>query len=496
MRRSIRFVFRGKTSEIADFAPSETLLDWLRLRARATGTKEGCAEGDCGACTVVLARARSGEIEHKAVNACIMLLGQVDGAELITIEDLATRDGLHPVQEAMVAHHGSQCGFCTPGIVMSLFAHYQDALRQGGDAPIAERTAICDRLAGNLCRCTGYRPILDAAAEVCSQPKTDHFAARMQERIAVLQALNDDLDVFAGSDDRFLAAPASEDSLARLCLAHPDAMLVAGATDLGLTITKALAAPAKVIWLGRVKGFDRIEESGVNLSLMAGVTHADAFQSLQALHPDLGEIMRRFGSAQVRASGTVGGNIANGSPIGDLAPCLISLGARIELRHGDNLRELPLEDFFLDYRKQDRSPGEFLRRLVIPRLTDANSFFAFKVSKRFDEDISAVLGAFNFTMKDGEIAKARIAFGGMAATPSRARQAEAAARGARPGDTDVVEAMVAALERDFTPIDDMRASAAYRKIVAGNLLRKSMMEWTGTDKATRISSPGFTHAAE
>src|SRR5208337_3413876 len=300
VRPALRFRFRGREVALDLFSPRATVLDWLREEQGATGTKEGCAEGDCGACTVVLARLKRGRLVHEAFNACIIFLGQLDGAELITVEDLAEGGALHPVQQAMVDHHGSQCGFCTPGIVMSLFAAYHS----GAPATVA---SLCDQLAGNLCRCTGYRPILTAALATCDGAPTDRFASSAGERAAALSALADDSDLFVGDEERFFAAPASLDSLAALYARFPDATLVGGATDVGLWITKQLRDLKRVIWLGRVAGLDAVSESADGaLSLGAGVTLADAAPLLGAIHPDLSELLRRFGSVQVRASGTVG----------------------------------------------------------------------------------------------------------------------------------------------------------------------------------------------
>ena len=327
-RDALRFRFRGGEIALDRFSPRATVLDWLREEMGAKGTKEGCAEGDCGACTVALARLRGGRLAYEPFNACILLLGQLDGAELITIEDLAAGDELHPLQQAMVDYHASQCGFCTPGIVMSLFAAYHSGAPQ-------TYAGLCDQLAGNLCRCTGYRPILAAALETCNGAPADRFAATTRERTAALSALADDRDMFVGDETAFFAAPASLDLLAALYARFPDATLVGGATDVGLWITKQLRDLRRVIWLGRVAGLDVVGESADGaLSLGAGVTLTDAAPLLGAIHPDLGELLRRFGSVQVRASGTVGGNIANGSPIGDLAPALIALGGRVVLRKG------------------------------------------------------------------------------------------------------------------------------------------------------------------
>ena len=449
-----------------------TLLDWLRLEQGLTGTKEGCAEGGCGACTVVLARTRAGKVVYEPVNACMLLTGQADGAQVITIEDLVRQDGrLHAVQTAMIEHHGSQCGFCTPGIVMSLFALHQSAER-----PVA-RDAVLDALQGNLCRCTGYRPIVDAGLQACAAVPPREASA---SEIEALAELDDGRDLMAGDEHAFFAAPASEAALSDLCLCHPDAWLVAGATDLGLAVTKALAEPRKVIWLGRVAALAEIDQSEQELVLGAAVSLARAMPLLAAIDPDLGELLRRFGSPQVRAAGTIGGNIANGSPIGDLAPCLIALGARLELACGAERRTLPLEDFFLGYKKQDRAPGEYVRRVHVPRLAAHAHFRAFKLSKRTDEDISVVLGAFKFEIGGRRITATRIACGGVAGVPARARHCEAALAGASLDERGTWLPALDALAEDFTPISDHRASAAYRGAALRNLLLKALLEIAGT----------------
>jgi xanthine dehydrogenase small subunit len=479
-RNRLTFRFRGQTVALDRFAPRTTLLDWLREEAGARGTKEGCNEGDCGACTVVLSRLRpDGALSYEPVNACILLLGQVDGAELLTVEDLAESGRLHPVQQAMVDHHGSQCGFCTPGIVMSLFALYHQR------EPASYQSA-CDALAGNLCRCTGYRPIIDAALATCDGRPADRFAAEVAERAAALAALADGRDLFVGDDSAFFAAPASEASLAALYARFPRATLIGGATDVGLWITKQLRDLRQVVWLGRVAGLDAIEEGKDALRIGARATLQHASPHLAQLHPDLGELMRRFGSRQVRESGTVGGNIANGSPIGDLAPALIALGARLELKRENRARTLPLEDFFVAYGRQDRGEGEFVSAVVARRLAANEVYRAFKVSKRVDEDISAVMGAFRFTLDGRTIASARVAYGGMAATPRRGTNAEAALVGARLDDRASWTAAIDALKRDYQPIADMRASAAYRAEVAANLLKKALIEVAGAAAPTRI----------
>jgi xanthine dehydrogenase small subunit len=482
-RTALQFIRGGRSVRIDGFSPRATVLDWLRLEQGATGTKEGCAEGDCGACTVVVVRERDGELVHEPVNACITLLGQLDGAELITVEDLADNGALHPVQDAMARLHGSQCGFCTPGIVMSLFAHYQTC---GG---ATSRDKINDVLAGNLCRCTGYRPIVDSALEICSEAAGDQFTRRAAARRSALRALDDKADVFVGDETSFFAAPASEDSLARIYVQHPDATIVAGATDVGLWITKKLTPLQKIIHVGRVAALSAIEETTDAHALGAIVSLSRAESVLGSLDPDVAEVLRRFGSTQVRAAGTVGGNIANGSPIGDLAPMLIALGATVELRRGDTIRQMPLENFFIDYGKQDRQPGEFVRRLLIPKLAPPRHFRAYKITKRTDEDISAVLAAFCFDLDGGRIRDVRIAFGGMAGIPKRAKAVEEKLRGMALADSSRWAAAAAAVAKDFTPLTDLRASAAYRSRVAGNLVVKALAEIAG-------AAPGVTRIAD
>jgi len=479
-RGCVQFRRRGRIVRLEAFSPQSTLLDWLRIEERSTGTKEGCAEGDCSACTVVVARERDGRLQYEPVNACIVTLGQLDGAELITVEDLAHEGRLHPVQTAMAAGHGSQCGFCTPGIVMSLFAHFHSE----GDR--TDRGGINDALAGNLCRCTGYRSIVDAARKACAGPASDHFTTREAETLAALKELNDGVDIFVGNETRFFAAPASEASLASLFQRHPDARIIGGATDVGLWITKKLLNIDKIIHVGRA-GLDAIEETADAVNIGASVTLARATSSLGSIDPDIAEILRRFGSVQVRTAGTVGGSIANGSPIGDLAPLFIALGGSVELRMGERIRTLPLEQFFISYGKQDREAGEFVRRLIVPKLPAGTFFRAFKISKRFDEDITTVLGAFRIGIEHGRIASARVAFGGMAATPKRASAVERQLAGAALHDVDAWRSAAERVGDDFTPLTDMRASAEYRLRVAKNIVTKALAEIAGGPRpATRI----------
>ena len=477
-RASIRFLRRGKTVELTHVPPMRTVLDYLRLEERSRGTKEGCNEGDCGACTVALGSLKNGKLVYEPVNACILLVGQIDGKELVTVDDLADGQTLHPVQQALVDTHGSQCGFCTPGFVMSLFTLYQQ-----GVAPT--RDEIATHIAGNLCRCTGYRPIIDAALAACSGTPVDRWAKGTKQAAKQLAALDDGSDAFVGTPDSFIARPASAETLSRLAAEHPDATIVSGATDVGLWITKQMRQLPKIILTGGVKALHAAENAKDRVSIGAAATYAEAMPALSSIDPDVAEVLRRLGSTQVRASGTLGGNIANGSPIGDTPPMLIALGATLTLRLGAAERSLPLEDFFIAYGKQDREPGEIVWRVDVPKLKANEAFRAYKISKRFDQDISAVMAAFKLTLDGRRIASARIAFGGMAATPKRGAQTEAALKGVSLDQPAAWDTAIAALAEDFQPISDMRASAAYRIEVAQGLLKKALLEVAGAS-GTRV----------
>ena len=483
MRQTIRFIRKGRLVELDDIKPTALLIDYLREVEGATGTKEGCGEGDCGACTIALGRLRNGRLGYEPVNSCIQLLGQIDGCEVVTVEDLADSDGrLHPVQVAMVEKHASQCGFCTPGFVMSLFTLYQAT--EGS----VDRQEVNDWIAGNLCRCTGYRPIVEAAMAACEGKRRDRFRTAADDTSGLLSFLADSDDIFIGKEERFFAAPATLDSAAELYERHPDATIFAGATDVGLWITKQLRDLPKVIHLGRVRGLDQVEDTGYELVVGAAATYAQVEARFREIDPDIGELLRRLGSRQVRASGTVGGNVANGSPIGDTPPILIALNATVELRKGKRVRSMPIEDFYIDYGIQNRESGELLTSLLVPKLNSAHIFRCYKVSKRFDQDISAVMGAFRFTIDpDGTISEARIAFGGMAGTPRRASGAETALRGTVLRDSRAWARAFTALREDFAPLDDHRASARYRSETAHALLGKALIESAGTSSdRTRI----------
>jgi xanthine dehydrogenase small subunit len=471
-RDEIRFLLNDREERLKDVRSSDTLLDHLRLTRRLRGTKEGCAEGDCGACTVLIGRRTGDGLVYEPVNACIRLLASVDLCHVVTVEHVARGGVLHPVQSAMVDLHGSQCGFCTPGFVMSLYALW---MRN----PKASEVEIEEALQGNLCRCTGYRPIIDAAKSAATaSPDADPLVAERARVRAALDALDDGarVDIRTGEDRVIL--PLTVDDLAAVLEETPEATIVAGSTDVGLWITKFMRSISPAVFIAHLTGLQGIETGPDGVSIGAGVSY-DGFQAtLDAEFPHLSDYWRRIGGWQVRAMGTVGGNVANGSPIGDTPPALIALGATVTLRKGADRRTLPLEDFFIAYGKQDRHPGEFVEEIFVPRPAAGTLNAAYKVTKRRDEDISAVAAGFHVAVEDGTVTAARLAFGGMAATPKRATAVEAALVG-QPWTLEAVARAEAAFADDFTPLTDWRASADYRQTVARNLLRRFYLESTG-----------------
>ena len=465
-RTEIRFVLGDREVRLDQVGPSDTLLDFLRLDQRLTGTKEGCAEGDCGACTVLVGRRLGDGMRYDAVNACIRLLPSVDLCHVVTVEHLAEGQTLHPVQQAMVDRHASQCGFCTPGIVMSLTALWlEDAAPNAG--------AIETALQGNLCRCTGYAPIIRAAQEASAHASDrDPLRLGAAQIAARLEALNDGRRV---ETTKGAILPRDTDDLARVLADHPEATIVAGATDVGLWVTKEMRDIAPAVFVSHLPELRQLDMSVEGLTIGGAVSYSDAQEAICGAYPQLGELWHRIGGWQVRNMGTIGGNIANGSPIGDTPPPLIALGAEVTLRSASGTRTLALEDFFIDYGKQDRRPDEFVESVRIPALPDDALLACYKISKRRDEDITAVCGAFLLGVEDGKISTARIAFGGMAATPKRATRTEAALQG-QPWTEATIAKAKEVLRTEYTPLSDWRASADYRATVAANLLERFWLE--------------------
>ncbi|MDA7415302.1 xanthine dehydrogenase small subunit [Xenophilus arseniciresistens] len=506
----VRFFHRGQVVEVQGAHPTRSVLDWLREDARCTGTKEGCNEGDCGACTVVIGsldeQGATPGLTLQTVNACIQFLPTLQGKALFTVEDLqpmARRcgaapeaDALHPVQQALVECHGSQCGFCTPGFAMSLWSSYEKHQRAGS---LPTRQQLADDLSGNLCRCTGYRPILDAGQRMFDLPAAPLDA---QPVIAALQGLRQSgsgsfhyaapargIGV-AGRTDRFWA-PRTLDELASLRLQHPEARLLAGSTDIGLWVNKQFRDVGDLIHVGEVAQLQQVADEGDVLRIGAGASLEAAWRALVQRAPSLQDVWLRFASPPIRNAGTMGGNVANGSPIGDSPPILMALDAQIELRRGDAVRRMPLTDFYLDYMKNALQPGEFVQALRVPHAAFARQLRGYKISKRFDCDISALCAGFAIELDGETVRSVRLAYGGMAATVKRAAQAEAALVG-QPWTEATVRAAQQALAQDFKPLSDMRASAAYRLQVAQNLLLRLWLETRPADALPASATSVFS----
>ena len=451
IRSQLRFILNGEDVALSDVKPGETLLDFLRLSRSLRGSKEGCAEGDCGACTVLVGRLHAGRLVYESVNACIRFLGSMDATHVVTIEHLAGRDGsLHPVQRAMVDFDGSQCGFCTPGFVMSLYGLWMRS-------PYPTNAEIEKALQGNLCRCTGYEAIMRAAHAISTYGKAakDPLLAERKSITTRLAALRDGARVEIGTEKHRLIVPADVDDFARLREALPDATVVAGSTDVGLWVTKLMRDIAPVIFIGGLDGLKTLTDAGGVIGIGAGVTYTEAFAALSRRIPALGP--------------------------------LIALGATLTLRKGGRRRTIPLEKFFVAYGKQDRQPGEFVESVAVPVPAKGEKFAVYKVTKRRDEDITATLGAFWLSLaKDGTVKGVRIAYGGMAATPKRAANVEQALVG-KPWTEETVLAAMEKYAEDFAPLTDMRASAEYRALAARNLLLRFHVETTGAKAPVQVS---------
>ncbi len=481
LSRPIHFLHRGQAVQVMPSSGTRTVLEWLREDAHCTGTKEGCAEGDCGACMVVLGELdNQGELALRPVNACIQFLPTLDGKALFTVEDvaapaLANSGALHPVQQAMVDCHGSQCGFCTPGFVMSMWATYQRH-HQAGTVPTRQQWA--DDLSGNLCRCTGYRPILDAGQKMFDAPAVALDRAAIA---AALKSIQSTVQTSAPLQGQF-NAPGSLAEFAELRLSKPNAKVLAGCTDMGLWVNKQFRELGELIYIGNVAELKQIEMGDTHIRIGAAASLEAAWQALAQEWPSLRDVWLRFASLPIRLAGTMGGNVANGSPIGDSAPVLMALGCEIVLQKGTQVRQMPLQDFYVDYMKNRLLPGEFVRALQVPRGGGrAQQVQVYKISKRFDCDISAVCAAFSIELQGEKISAVRLAFGGMAAVVKRAATAEAALLG-QPWHEAQMQLAQQALLMDFKPLTDMRASSGYRLQVAQNLLRRFWLQ-------TRVDAP-------
>ena len=495
--RPIRFFHQGAVVEVSGAAPTRTVLDWLREDARCTGTKEGCNEGDCGACTVVIGEtAAPGDksavrgLSLRTVNACIQFLPTLDGKALFTVEDLRVMSAdnkLHPVQEAMVECHGSQCGFCTPGFVMSLWSAYE---HHQACATQPTRQQLADELSGNLCRCTGYRPILDAGQRMFDLPKVALDTAPVLEALKSLKSSSSFSYAATPTGDRF-HAPTTLAQLAALRETNPKAQLLAGSTDVGLWVNKQFRALGDILFVGEVEEMKVVAEQNGELYIGAGASLEAAWAALAQRFPALTDVWLRFASPPIRNAGTMGGNVANGSPIGDSPPVLMALDAQIELRKGERVRRMPLDEYYLDYMKSRLEPGEFVQGMAVPVAVASRQVRAYKISKRFDCDISAVCAGLSIELDAGVVKTVRLAFGGMAATVKRGALAEAALVG-QPWTQATVNVAKVALAQDFKPLSDMRASAAYRLQVAQNLLQRFWFETRAENPLPSTSTSVFS----
>lgn len=459
----IQFLLNQQPVRLEKIDPNQTVLNWLRRDVRRCGTKEGCASGDCGACTVVVASAQDGKMHYQSTNSCLLLVGQLHGKQLITVEDLADNGQLHPVQQAMACGHASQCGFCTPGIVMSTFAMQKNGAEATTDT-------VAHHLGGNLCRCTGYRPVVDAALQALASPDEDSFRLREAETIQALQAIS-----ASRAEESNWFAPETLDELTEIYARHPQARLLAGGTDLNLLITQAHQRFEQVISLQQVSDLQGINSDGTRLEIGAATSLTQCQQQLHDVLPVFSEMLDRFASRQIRNQGTLGGNLANASPIGDCAPALLAMDARLRLRCGSVTREVALSEFFTGYRQTVLTSGEFITHILIDDVTLSRNLRLWKVSKRREDDISTVFGAINLEIRTGTVARARVAFGGMAAVPARASMCEAALTG-KPFNTETLKLACEALAKDFAPLSDARASSDYRLQVAQNLLKRYFLQ--------------------
>ena len=463
----IEFIYQDRIFKIKNPDSNETLLNYIRTKLKKTGTKEGCAEGGCGACTVVLGELKNNEVNYKAINSCITFLPTLNGKQLILVEDLISKEGLlHPVQQAMVNYHGSQCGFCTPGFIMSLFSMFKKNSRFKSDE-------IKDAIAGNLCRCTGYKPIIKAAKSLQNKNKTDQFARNKKNTINLLKKINNKSIVFYYKGKKYFA-PRYITELKKILKKNIDANFLSGGTDLSLAVTKERRDINSIIYMNSIEELKYIKNNNKYIEVGASTPLIELESYIEKYYPDFTKILKRYGSPQIRNVATVAGNIATASPIGDCLPLLLSLSAKVILQDFKKTKTFFLDDFFVSYRKTKLKKGQFIHSIRIPLFKD-NTFKAYKVSKRFDDDISSVCAAFNFDIKKNKVRSVKIAYGGMAAIPKRAIYCEKILLNSLITD-EIIDKAKKALEKDFKPISDMRASRLYRMQIAKNLLEKFCSE--------------------
>lgn len=479
----INFLLNQTEYQLGEIDPNTTVLDYLRDHLHRVGTKEGCASGDCGACTVVVGELCDDNIQYKSIDSCITPVGNLHGKQLITVEDLKNGHQLHPVQQAMVDCHGSQCGFCTPGFVMSMFAYRKNNIQP-------DRQSIIEALGGNLCRCTGYKPIIEAAMQMYNFPLEDQFSLAeidVVEKLKKIKQRHAAVELFANGKKFF--APTNVSVLANILLEYPQATLVAGGTDLILDITQFLKEIEVLVSTAQVEELKVIKETDETIEFGAAVTYSEARQPLISQYPDLHELIDRLGSRQIRNQGTIGGNVGNASPIGDMPPVLIALGASVALRKGDETRVIPVEDYFVAYKQTALQESEFIERIILPKAKQNYQFRVYKISKRFEDDISASCGAFKLLLEDNIVKSVDIAFGGMAEIPKRASHCEQALKG-RPWNEKAVKKAMSELAKDFTPLTDFRASADYRLKVSQNLLYRLYLELQSSADQVRVTHYG------
>jgi len=444
----VQFIYENKLIELENPDPNQTILNFIRDRLKKTGTKEGCAEGGCGACTIVLGELENKKIKYKAINSCISFTPTLHGKQLIVVENLVSKNGTyHPVQEAMAKYHASQCGFCTPGFVMSIFAMSKNKKNNNKDD-------IKDAISGNLCRCTGYRPIIDAAKNI-KKKYSDEFYKNSKKTINLLKKIHSKSIIIENKNKKYFA-PKTINELRTVIQKNPDSDFLSGGTDLSLKVTKDRQEIKKIINLNNVKelNFIKIKNNEIIFGSTTPLIQVEKF--ILKYYPDFNNILRRYGSVQIRNVGTIGGNIATASPIGDTLPLLLSLNAKIIIQTKKGNKQILLNNFFIKYRKTKLKKGEFIKSIIIPIYKNHN-FKAYKISKRFDDDISSVCASFNFKIKDQRIQDVAIAYGGMAEIPKRAKNCENFLKNSKFSE-DIFEKAKDLLKRDFNPISDMRAS--------------------------------------